>query len=214
MQRYAVIPTRDRPEKYAKCLASIRPQVDVVVTVAHHSPPYVYNGETVVPYEEEPPNISRMWNKGLDACERLAHEAEGEDAEWLVAILNDDIQVCTTWFDRIEEAMLRDETVLGSGPGPSPVMILGAAFVLRGGTISADESWGWWGSDNAINEQAMQHWGGWSKVPKATTWHDREDLPEGPLLTSARKDLERWLALHTAPLGLHVPLGGEHRRRR
>lgn len=208
MQRYAVIPTRDRPEKYRLCVRSIAPQVDEVVTVAHHSPPYVGEvGRTVVPYDEEPPNISRMWRLGLDACARLAHEAEGDDAQWLVAILNDDVQVEPSWFDLIEEAMLRDRTVLGCGAGPAGhSMITGWAFVLRGNTIRPDESWGWWGSDNHIHEQAMTYWGGWSRVPRARAYHDRTDLQPGDLLTSARRDLDRWQRSHPAqPLGAAAP---------
>lgn len=33
--RYAVVPTRDRPEDYADCLAAIAPQVDAVIPVFH-----------------------------------------------------------------------------------------------------------------------------------------------------------------------------------
>lgn len=200
MKRYAVIPTRDRPHKYAKCFRSICDQVDAVVTVAHHGPEYAVEGTraVVVDYREEPPNISRMWNRGLARAAELAG-----DERYLVAILNDDIEVCAFWFDMIERAMEHDQTVLGSGPGPSHEMILGAAFVLRGGTILADEAWGWWGSDNYIHEQAVENWGGWSRVPRAQTWHDREDLHPGPLLTSAQQDLARWRE-HMAARGVEI----------
>lgn len=186
MKRYAVIPTRDRPEKYARCYAAIRPQVDEVVTIAHHLPEYVKG--VVVAYTEEPPNISRMWNIGLDTCLALARKDEH-----LVAVLNDDAQVSAHWFDLVAAAMQREGTVLGCGPKHQG-MIAGWAFVLKGGTIRADESWAWWVSDNYICEQADLHWGGWSSAPAAEVWHYGEPLAEGPLRTRAEADVARYVA--------------------
>src|SRR3546814_6922443 len=45
----------------------------------------------VIRYDEDPPNISRLWNVGLDVVEEAIRSA-GED-EWDVAVLNSDVVV-------------------------------------------------------------------------------------------------------------------------
>lgn len=187
MKRYAVVPTRDRPEKYEQCVASIRGQVDDLITVAHMGAPYAM-GE-ILRYDEDPPNISRMWNLGLD---RAASLAQGEPH--LVAVLNDDVEVAPGWFALIEAAMERGGTVLGSGRGRTD-MIDGAAFVLRGGTLRPSEEWSWWASDNYLYREAVERWGGVSHVHAARASHRDRRRPTGALRARAFEDLHRWRAL-------------------
>lgn len=189
MKRYAVIPTRNRPEQYARCYAAIEPQVTgTVVTIAHMDPDYVQ--APVVEYTDDPPNISTMWRMGLRFCAELA----GRD-QHLVAILNDDVVVSPTWFDQIEEAMEREGTVLGCGAAHQG-MLEGSAFVLKGWTLMPSPVWTWWASDNYLSEQAEKNWGGVTYVPGATIEHERREEPEGALLANARADQARWLNQH------------------
>lgn len=186
---FAVIPTRNRPDLYRRCVESIRYQVDEVITVAHRSPRYVGQyGEMVVPYFKEPPNISEMWNLGLNA----AYPAAQGEEHW-VAILNDDAAVPPDWFETIRSAMEREGTVLGAVPHPEAKMIQGWAFVLKGGTLRADERWSWWASDNYLVKEANEKWGGWSKVEGLDVLHDQTPLKRGALLRRAILDRERWI---------------------
>jgi GT2 family glycosyltransferase len=108
--RFAIIPTRDRPEEYAACLAAIAPQVDDIVTVCHGGSSASYATGALISYAHESPNISAMWNLGLDAiADRLALLADGLTVPpYDVAILNDDAVVPPHWFDHLGHMHLLD----------------------------------------------------------------------------------------------------------
>ena len=125
-QRYAVIPTRNRPQDFRDCVAAIGPQVDRLIVIHHitdgvqavnagkHQPdidaetyPYdwaAYGSTevTVLGYFTDPPNISAMWNHGIRRARSLAAMV---DENYDVAILNDDVVVPSTWFGDITRAM-------------------------------------------------------------------------------------------------------------
>lgn len=191
MKRYAVIPTRDRPEDYARAVTAIRCQIDDLITVAHHRARYALGN--VIGYDEEPPNISRMWNLGLDRAAELA----GSEPH-LVAILNDDAEVPWNWFGTVERAMAEEQTVLGSGRNSTyrtRRMICGYAFVLRGGTLRPSENWEWWCSDDYLALAAERLWGGRTYLSDLRVPHRHRELPEGEMSQRAHQAKERWLRM-------------------
>jgi hypothetical protein len=196
--RFAVIPTHDRPELFHRAFNAIVPQVDSVIIVAHQDPEYLrspsryadYVNSYVVPYDKAQPNISEMWNLGLDEAKRLS-----EGKHHLVGILNDDTEVPENWFDHLEHAIVRDHTVLASGkreatPGKR---LCGYAFVVVGSTIRADPTWAWWVSEDHFAREANLKHGGWSWVKDLVVRHDHTPLPRShPLQQQSYADVKRW----------------------
>src|SRR3546814_19192277 len=87
----------------------------------------------VIRYDEDPPNISRLWNVGLDVVEEAIRSA-GED-EWDVAVLNSDVVVPAQWFSRLSEAMRSTTAVLAY-----PDQFRGSRQILPIGRASCWES--------------------------------------------------------------------------
>jgi hypothetical protein len=166
--KYAVICTRDREQDFADALAAIRPQVDAVIVIAHMFPDYVddcrdWADGGVIDYSEDPPNISRMWNLGLEAVAKLA---DGQPYD--VAVLNDDAIVPPDWFETITSAMRQVGAAAGSADqhgrlragdwdldvtvGPKNLFnrLAGFAFILDGDKgLSLDEQFQWhYGDDD------------------------------------------------------------------
>src|SRR3546814_6288043 len=91
-----VIPTRNRHQMLFDAVHSVIGQVDRVVIVDNGSDPAIVpehwgmaewweGGKVgVIRYDEDPPNISRPWNVGLDVVDEAIRSA-GED-EWAVAV--------------------------------------------------------------------------------------------------------------------------------
>lgn len=187
MKRYAVIPTRDRPDEFRRCVEAIVSQVDEVVVIHHTTrrdladgPTYVDDAEEIMPdgvkftvatYSAEIPNISRMWNNGLD----WARMNSGPE-HW-VAVLNDDAIVKPGWFDTITAAMQETGAVMGGGDQhgvlgprrgthllhvhPKPVdlryRVPGYAFILDGrARLRANEVFRWWYGDDDLDWQARE----------------------------------------------------------
>lgn len=103
-------------------------------------------------YCEDPPNISRMWNLGLDSV----HEhAKGEPYD--VAVLNDDAIVPPDWFDRVVSAMRHKNAAAGAVRRSFDPRMAGYAFVLDGTKgLRADERFQWWYGDDDLQRQAEQ----------------------------------------------------------
>ena len=153
--RAVVIPTRDRPQAFARCLAAVGPQVDLVVVVAHMNPGYVLAGPRyrtdMLPYQEDPPNISRMWNLGLQ------HVASVMGAHYDVAVLNDDAIVPPDWFQRVTDTMHTQHAAAGCVRRPTDHRMTGYAFILDGDKhLYADEQFQWWWGDTDLQRQAEQ----------------------------------------------------------
>jgi hypothetical protein len=167
--RYAIIPTHNRAAQLATCMAGLDAAVDVFVVVDNASCPPVdtYGLEPVsrlviLRDEEQPPNLARLWNVGLDHVAALADMA-GQQI-WDVAILNDDAVVPKGWFNACATAMRASPAVVAcSGPHrPLSAPILKTApdwdvwtrmcphaFVTRGEVgLRADESMRWWFFDS------------------------------------------------------------------
>jgi hypothetical protein len=151
--RFAVIPTRDRPGDFADCVKAIEPQAAIIVI--DHQSSYVMN-QNIVPvmcvqgYYEDPPNISRMWNLGLE----LAHElADGRPYD--VAVLNDDVIVPPDWFERVAGTMHKAGAVAGCVRRTFDPRMTGYAFILNGDAgLLADEQFQWWYGDDDLRIRA------------------------------------------------------------
>ena len=141
MKHYAVIPTHNRPDDLAELLDSIPPDVHVLV-IDNASDPSIageagFRGDQFTRFlgrrirvmrdEEQPPNLSRLWNLGLNWAEELhlaAYEAEydrgnlprGDDMltlhewePWAVTVLNDDVVLPSRFFSRMGDELLDHE---------------------------------------------------------------------------------------------------------
>lgn len=150
--RAAIIPTHNRPVDFADCVAAIRPQVDVVVAVAHGDFAIGYASvvaDKVVRYYDDVPNISTMWRMGMDAVPL---------ARW-VAVLNDDAIVSPHWFDRLVAYAEHAHAAGASGyRSARSRKIAGYAFILDAMSgVRPDERLRWWYSDDAIQRRCEDH---------------------------------------------------------
>lgn len=208
--RVAVIPTRDRHRMMFDAVQRLVSQVDRVIIVDNRSAPY-YSRDTwgriewwdedlihVIPHNEDPPNISRLWNLGLVAAEHMAEEA-GAD-QWDVAVLNSDVVVPWNWVNGMSRAMRSSPAVLAypdqaggvyqllhvvTGPVPLNQRITGYAHMMRGEAhLRYDETMAWWYSDDDLDWTARER-GGALLVPGLSVEH-RD--PNGS--TNARPELQ------------------------
>lgn len=192
--RAVVIATHNRPKELLRCVEAIAPQVDVIVVVDNASDPPVnlperipggrdpYDVDTVHVYvlrdPEQPPNLSRLWNVGLNWV--ADYFAGGDINYYDVAIVNDDATVPAGWFDALS-GWLRNENVQplmaacstppfdelpaghrrfcdASSPMSVYTRLTGWAFVLRGEWEGArfDERLRWWYADDMISLRARE----------------------------------------------------------
>jgi GT2 family glycosyltransferase len=172
---FAVIPTRNRPDDLRDAVSAIRDQVDEVIVVDNGSQPPVREGTIIIDCDDDPPNISHLWNLGIEAGSNLATPLRPE-IEWFVAVINDDCVVPPGWVDAVVSAM----QATGSAAGCSDVhgvltspyhkvnmlagdlsrRLCGFAFVLRGSSgLRFDESLQWWYSDDDMDWRAQQSGG-------------------------------------------------------
>ncbi len=130
--RFAVIPTRDRPDDLIRCIESIAGQVDGIIIVNNgdakldaglldHLCDVMETSTSDTFFCElhrpmQPPNLSFLWNEGIRKARDFALVNEGEEA-W-VAVLNDDAIVPVGWFDAVESAMKTTGAVAGSSGYP------------------------------------------------------------------------------------------------
>lgn len=210
--RAVVIPTRDRHRMLFDAVHSIIDQVDRVVIVDNGSDPAIHptswgimewweSGKLgALRLEEDPPNISRLWNAGLDIVEQAIRDAQEDDEGWDVAVLNSDVRVPAQWFSRLSEAMRSTTAVLAypdqfggtqrilhkvAEPVNLRQRITGYAYMLRGEAgLRLDESMAWWYSDDDLDWTARKR-GGALLVPGLGVEH-RD--PNGS--TNARRELQ------------------------
>jgi glycosyltransferase involved in cell wall biosynthesis len=179
--RFAVIPTRDRPDDLIRCVESIHDQVDYVIVVDNND-----DDGTVSPYGEfmrvgglevyrlprpmQPPNLSWLWNEGIREARNWYGPGHSHEA-W-VAVLNDDAVVPPGWFDMVEMAMKATGAVAGCSGGTggqgvrngwhfttNPISdvslrLQGWAFLLGPSDLMADERLQWWFGDTDIDMRA------------------------------------------------------------
>lgn len=180
--RFAVIVTRDRPEAYAACVAAIEPQVEDIITICHGPEAVSYSAGLPIGYHAESPNISAMWNLGLDCLAEAF-----SDRPYDVAVLNDDAVVPRYWFDHVCRPMSLTDAAAGCvdqhhrlaaplvhrHPGPVDLheRLTGFAFILDGTRgLRANEDMRWWYSDDDLDWQARTR-GGTIIVPGEPVQH-------------------------------------------
>lgn len=185
--RVAVVSTHNRPAELARLLDAIAPQCNAVVVVDNASDPPVANlppqwriGGAYVHLlrdEEQPPNLSRLWNVGIDfAREWMLSSASVEPEPYDVAVLNDDAVPPPGWWDAVSGAMRRHGADAASScpfdslpPGGSQLWdryapmsvqtrLSGWAMMLRGEWDGArfDERLRWWYADDLLSLRARE----------------------------------------------------------
>lgn len=189
LYRAAVIPTRDRHDMLADCIHSVVDQVDTVYVIDNLSEPPIdvepWHGKVVRrPAHIDPPNISTLWNLGLELAETGA-TLHGTD-RWDVAVLNSDVTVPPGWIDTLSSAMRSTTAVLAypdqhggrkqilhtkAGPIDLRQRITGYAFMMRGEVEQRfDEDLAWWYGDDSADWWAREH-GGALLVPGIPVEH-------------------------------------------
>lgn len=189
--RYAVIPTHNRPARLLALVVSLGAQCDHIVIVDNASTPPVDQAHLqasvpehctveVIRDEEQPPNLSRIWNVMFDRCARWrlgepgdwARPLEPEKIKWDVAVFNDDSVVPTGWYNTVATALREHETAAVAHTGDRPIRepylltnfdfprsqrMAPHAFVVRGELrLHSDESMQWWYFDDDFSRQAIQ----------------------------------------------------------
>ncbi len=183
--RVAVIPTRDRHRMLFDCVHSLIDQVDRVIIVDNRSVPFICRDTwgmikwweskkiTVISDLDDPPNISRLWNQGLDLA-----AAEMDDAvidRWDVVVVNSDVVVPAGWVYGLSAAMRETSAVLAypdqhggwqkvlwqkAEPVPLTQRITGYAYMLRGEAgLRLDDTMAWWYSDDDLDWTARERGG-------------------------------------------------------
>lgn len=184
--RVCVVATHNRPAELARLLDAIAPQCHAVVIVDNASDPPVQVlplfGERmrvhVIRDEEQPPNLSRLWNVGLDHARSIVNPLAGEPFD--VAVLNDDAVPPPGWWDAVSTGMRAagaaaacsdphghlftsqlktepDHDIMGR--------LCGWAFMLRGEVgLRLDESLRWWFGDTDLDWEARRA-GGMLVIP-------------------------------------------------
>lgn len=234
--RIAVVATHNRPAELTRLLAAITPQCNKVIIIDNAStPPVCYPGGRlwgvgmddpgcpgtslitrveVIRDGEQPPNLSRLWNLGIDAARDYVRGGDyiGHD----VAVLNDDAVPPPGWWDalttemRIGSAVAASSDPFGAFPpgyrqwyGPDAPMsvvtrLAGWAMLLRGEWEGArfDERLRWWTGDDDLSLRARQaggivHVGGF---PVPNTGADSSTV--GVLAEQAAKDMETFVQIH------------------
>lgn len=213
LHRAAVIPTRNRHDLLADCINSVIDQVDRIVVIDNLSDPTIdpdpWHGKvSVVRVPLDPPNISVLWNVGLD----IVAGAAPTDA-WDVAVLNSDVVLPAGWIDALSQAMRATTAVLAypdqhggerrilhtqAEPVELRTRITGYAYLLRGETgLRLDESMAWWYSDDDLDWRAREL-GGALLVPHQTVEHraPNSSMHERPeLQEQASRDRETFIRI-------------------
>jgi hypothetical protein len=203
----------------ADCVDSIVDQVDAVYIIDNGSVPPIdpdrwLDSEAFVGSAQvnlDPPNISRLWNIGLELA-RYAAEGMASAAAWDVAVLNSDVVVPLGWVDRLSSAMRATTAVLAypdqfggaeqilhtsAEPIDLRQRITGYGFMLRGeADLQLDESMVWHYSDDHLDWTARER-GGALLVPGFAVEHrdpngSMRDRPE--LNEQAARDRETFIA--------------------
>jgi GT2 family glycosyltransferase len=173
---HAVITTHNRPEELRACVEAIAPQVHDVIVIDNASDPparVANHVDLMIRDPEQPPNLSRLWNVGIDMS--LSFAAGCLASRWDTLVLNDDFIAGPRFVERLQNALRSDHAVVaspyvyGNTDGPERVDVYeepgtlrglhtrmaGFAFMLRGeALLRADESLRWWYGDDDVAQQA------------------------------------------------------------
>lgn len=218
---HAVIATHDRPDDLRDCIAAVAPQVHWVYVIDNASDPPIdtltQSDIDCLAYDrEQPPNLSRLWNRGLDRSQFTA--VARRTTRWDTLVLNDDFIAGPGFVDRLQNALRADHAVIASPyafalGGPERVDVYeaqgtlrdlstrmaGFAFMIRGESgLRLDERFRWWYGDDDLAQQACAVGG--RVVVHGTTWEhrhpDRQSYERPELMEQAGRDrhafVDKW----------------------
>jgi hypothetical protein len=210
-QRFAVIPTRDRPQELGECVTSLRDQGDHIIVVSNGADETLFPPDVlVVNDDEQPPNLSRLWNHGMDMAAH--HAGVVESGRWEVGVFNDDTVTPAGWWDAVSTAMQLTGAAAGcsdpfgrlTAPQVKTVpdsdiygRMTGWAFMLRGEAgLRADERLRWWFGDTDL-DWAARAVGGMVMVPGFPVANSRANSTTvGVLAEQAGRDRETFTTIH------------------
>lgn len=216
---HAVIATHDRPEDLRDCIAAIAPQVHHVYVVDNASDPPIDTltqpGIDCLARDlEQPPNLSRLWNRGLDRSETVAISRRA--ARWDTLVLNDDFVAGPHFVERLQNALRADHAVVASPyafgvGGPERVDVYeetgtlrgldtrmaGFAFMIRGESgLRFDERFRWYFGDDDVAQQACASGG--RVVVHGLSWEhrhpDRQTHANPLLVEQTHRDRKSFVA--------------------
>lgn len=184
MNRFAVILAHNRPELLCETWCAIGPQVDLVIVIDNASAPPVDADALTAPgwatvvirVPDQPPNLSRLWNIGIDRAVDAYEGQAGEDkGRPFVAVLCDDAPPPPGWFAAVTAAMAETGAVVGASaplgftfPGqPHRVKrerdsdlagrMPGWAWILDPvSPVRPDERFEWWWGDSSVDWEARE----------------------------------------------------------
>lgn len=169
MKTYAVITTHNRHDMLTQLIDDVEDQVEAVVVVDHQSDPAVsLDDRVIVLRDDDEPNISRLWNRGLDAVHVIA---AGEP--YNVIVMNDDLRVHPWAIGALSDALRKtgaaiaspdksgslraNETVVDRTVGPKNLhhRMCGYCFMLKGELeLRLNETLVWWYGDDDLEWRA------------------------------------------------------------
>lgn len=175
---HAVITTHNRPDDLRDCVAAISPQVHHVIVIDNASEPPVPASDdyAVIHDPEQPPNLSRLWNIGIEGSAGWA--AWNRAPEWDTLVINDDFVAGPGFVDGLQSAMRDNGAVLASpfafGNIPHArrvdlysevgtlrglhTRMAGFAWMTRGeARLRVNESTRWWYGDDDVAQRACAH---------------------------------------------------------
>jgi GT2 family glycosyltransferase len=178
--RYAVITAHNRPDHLTRCVASLADQVDRIYVIDNASDPPIdvprsvhHNQVIILRDDEQPPNLSRLWNRGIDVVASMAATLKQEI--WDIGIFNDDVVVPSGWFHQVAEQMRQSGASVSCTHSITPLMtsvlktvhdndpgnrLCGWAFIMPGErNMRLDESFRWWFGDTDLDWRARQDGG-------------------------------------------------------
>lgn len=215
---HVVIATHDRPADLRDCVTAISPQVHYVYVMDNASDPPIDTLtqpgiDCLARDDEQPPNLSRLWNRGLDRSR--FHAYSNDVSRWDTLILNDDFIAGPRFVERLQNALRADHAVIASpyafGPGdPERVDVYqevgtlrgldtrmaGFAFMIRGESgLRLDESIRWHFGDDDLAQQACA--AGGRVVVHGLSWDhrhpDRQTYARPELMEQAGRDRETFV---------------------
>jgi hypothetical protein len=207
---YAVIPSCCRREELTNLVKVLTEDgVCVIVVDTGYDPPLEFDSpwwskRNVIKDHEQPKNISRWWNRGLEMVAAAATWHPSED--YAVAVINDDVVASPGLVRGLADAIERYGVaaafpdIWGVGRDavmhqPSGLRMSGYCFALRGSAnLRADETMQWWYSDNDLEHSAL-HAGGVALVGGLTIQHlYPSSTTIGELAEQARRDGDTFVA--------------------
>lgn len=176
--RYAVIPTRNRPEHLISLLRSLQGQIDIVYVIDNASDEPLsslwlrtqVDVRTIVKRDDtQPPHLYKMWNDALKTIYMTAKIMQ--ETTFDVAVFNDDTVLPEGWYDYVSDCLrnpqLGQPAIACTNPhvsmpflkqrpdGNIATRMTPWAFVMRGEShLLADESMRWWWGDTDLDWQA------------------------------------------------------------